>query len=102
MTRMIRINQQRLNILYRKSHKGKDVKIYYAPFSFDQDINISTEKKYIVWADGAVALKTDSLKSAEDEYTKQCKKHYNDTHGRFQVGRHILDKGIVKTIGVET
>tara|TARA_Y100000310_G_scaffold26561_1_gene25353 strand:+ start:396 stop:617 length:222 start_codon:yes stop_codon:yes gene_type:complete len=72
------------------------------PYYLDDDIPSSTTKKYVVWADGAVVLRTDSLKNAEDEYTKQCQKYYDDVHGRFAVGRHSLVDGVVKTIGVET
>ena len=46
-------------------------------------------------------LKTDDLKKAEDEYTKQCEKYYDDVHGRFAIGRHALVDGVVKTIGEE-
>ena len=93
--------KKRLNILFRKSHKGKDVKIYFKPYDFDDDITNSTTKDYIVWADGAVILKPDDLKKAEDEYTKQCEKYYDDVHGRFAIGRHALVDGVVKTIGEE-
>ena len=93
--------KKRLNILFRKSHKGKYVKIYFKPYDFDDDITNSTTKDYIVWADGAVILKTDDLKKAEDEYTKQCEKYYDDVHGRFAIGRHALVDGVVKTIGEE-
>ena len=72
------------------------------PFEFDDDITIITTKRYIVWADGDVVLKTNNLKTAEDEYTDQCEKYYDDVHGRFTVGVHALHDGVVKTIGVET
>ena len=88
-------------ILYRKSHKGKDVKIYFKPYEFDDDIPNSTSKKFVVWANGAILLKTDSLKAAEDKYTTECKKHYKDTHGRFMVGRHTIVNGVIKTLGEE-
>lgn len=96
-----RAKKQRPDILFRKSHKGKDIKIYLKPYDFDDDIVNSTTKDYVVWADGAVVLKTDSLKNAEDEYTKQCQKYYDDVHGRFAVGRHALVGGVVKTLGEE-
>ena len=88
-------------MLYRKSHKGKDIKIFFAPYDFDDDIPSSTTKNYVVWADGAIVLRTDSLKSAEEEYTKQCEKYYDDVHGRFVVGTHAIDDGVIKTIGDE-
>ena len=93
--------RQRNNILYRKSHKGKDVKIYFKPYDFDDDIPSSTTKAYVVWSGGKVLLKTDSLKAAEEEYTKECKKHYKDVHGRFEVGIHTIVNGVIKTIGEE-
>ena len=89
------------NILYRKSHKGKDVKIYVKPYVFDEDLTSSSNKDYIVWANGSVLLETDDLGKAEDLYTKECKKLYDDVHGRFTVGRHALVDGVVKTIGEE-
>ena len=94
--------RQRNNILYRKSHKGKDVKIYFKPYDFDDDIPSSKTKAYVVWSGGKILLKTDSLKTAEEEYTKECKKHYKDVHGRFEVGIHTIVNGVIKTIGEET
>ena len=40
--------------------------------------------------------------TAEEEYTKECKKHYKDVHGRFEVGIHTIVNGVIKTIGEET
>lgn len=90
--------RKRNSILYRKSHKGKDVKIFFKPYDFDEEITNSTSKKYVVWSSGKIHLKTDSLKTAEEEYTKECKKHYNDTHGRFKVGVHVIQNGIIKKL----
>ena len=100
--RTIRGIPPRHKILFRKSHKGKDVKIYVKPYEFDEDITVSVSKSYVVWADGAIVLKTDDLEKAEKLYTDKCKAHYDDVHGRFVVGKHILDDGVVKTIGEET
>ena len=86
------------SILYRRSHKGKDVKIFFKPYEFDDDIPNSTTKKYIVWSNGKIHLKTDSLKTAEDEYTKECKKHYNDVHGRYVIGKHAIVNGVIKNL----
>ena len=98
---MIRRIPQSRKILFRKSHKGKDIKIYVEPYVFDEDITVSVTKKYVVWANGSIALKTDDLKKAENIYTDKCKEHYDDVHGRFEIGRHVLDDGVVKTIGEE-
>jgi len=97
----IRGIQKRHNILFRKSHKGKDVKIYVKPFIFDENITSPSDKDYIVWANGSILLETDDLGKAEDLYTKECKKLYDDVHGRFAVGIHALVDGVVKTIGEE-
>lgn len=99
---MIRRTPPRHKILFRKSHKGKDVKIYVKPYEFDEDITVFVAKSYVVWADGSIALKTDDLEKAENLYTNKCKNYYDDVHGRFTVGKHILDDGVVKTIGEET
>jgi hypothetical protein len=49
-----------------------------------------------------MVLKTDSLKLAEERYTKECEKHYDDVHGRFMVGKHTIVNGVIKAIGEET
>lgn len=54
-----------------------------------------------MWANGSILLETDDLGKAEDLYTKECKKLYDDVHGRFAVGIHALVDGVVKTIGEE-
>lgn len=55
----------------------------------------------MVWADGAIVLKTNNLQTAEKEYTKQCKKYYDDVHGEYVVGKHIISGGVIKTLGEE-
>ena len=69
---------------------------------FDEDITVSVTKRYVVWAEGSIALKTDDLEKAEILYTDKCNGHYVDVLGRCVVGKHILDDGVVKTIGEET
>ena len=98
---MIRRIPQSRKILYRKSHKGKDIKIYVEPYVFDEDITVSVTERYVVWAEGSIKLKTDDLEKAENLYTDKCKEYYDDVHGRFEVGRHVLSDGVVKTIGKE-
>ena len=46
-------------------------------------------------------LRTDSIKNAENEYTKQYEKYYDDVHGRYVVGIHTIRDGVIKTIGEE-
>lgn len=96
-----KLRKKESSILYRKSHKGKDIKIFFKPYEFDDEIPNSTAKKYIVWSGGKIHLKTDSLKVAEDEYTKECKKHYKDVHGRYVVGKHSIVNGVIKNLGEE-
>jgi hypothetical protein len=54
-----------------------------------------------VWAEGGIVLRTDNLLTAEDRYTTECQKHYDDVHGRFQVGTHTIVNGVIKTLGEE-
>ena len=68
---------------------------------FDEDITVSVTERYVVWAEGSIKLKTDDLEKAENLYTDKCKEYYDDVHGRFEIGRHVLDDGVVKTIGEE-
>ena len=78
-----------------------DIKIYFKPYHFDENVPINTSKDYVVWADGAIILKTNNLQTAEKEYTKQCKKYYDDVHGEYGVGKHIIHGGVIKTLGEE-
>ena len=74
--------RKRNSILYRKSHKGKDVKIFFKPYDFDEEITNSTSKKYVVWSSGKIHLKTDSLKTAEETFSSE-----SGVDGRMKIGK---------------
>ena len=83
-------------MLYRKCSTGADLQISFAPH-----FNITTSKQYAVVKDGKVVRKTNSLKVAEETYLKECEKihkHNEPISGEFKIGKHKLDKGVVKEI----
>ena len=90
-------------MLVRRSSKGKKIYIFKprtkenVSYKFSEDEVISFDaqnKSYIVTSDGAVVKRTDSWITAQSAYDKECKKHYEDTHGAIKVGVHTLINGV--------
>lgn len=90
-------------MLVRRSSKGKKIYIFKprtkenVSYKFSEDEVISFDaqnKSYIVTSDGAVVKRTDSWITAQSAYDKECKKHYEDTHGVIKVGIHTLINGV--------
>lgn len=90
-------------MLIRRSSKGEKVYIFKPrtkenisyKFSDDEIVSFDAQNKsYVVTNNGAVVKRTNSWKTAEDQYLKECKKYYSDTHGRLKVGVHKLVNGV--------
>lgn len=53
-------------------------------------IEYPSSHKYFITVEGKVVKKTNSYKVAEEVYTTECKKKYNNVHGRLVVGKHKM------------
>jgi len=47
-------------------------------------------KKYFLWVDGEIVKHTDSFKTVEEEFVKECAKKHPDGHGRIDIVKHKL------------
>tara|TARA_R100000781_G_scaffold53375_2_gene34858 strand:- start:456 stop:893 length:438 start_codon:yes stop_codon:yes gene_type:complete len=88
-------------MIIRKSSQGEDIKIYRnnSPGSTkiknykdgtSHSIEYPTSYMYFITVDNDVVKKTNSLKVAEEFYTDECKKKYDNVHGRILVGKHKM------------
>ena len=75
--------------LYRNSTPGATCTRKYGDGSTEV-LDYPSSKKYFVWVEGEVVKRTDSLKVAEEYYDDECKKLYDDTHGRMVIGQSTL------------
>lgn len=94
-------------MLIRRSSKGEKVYIFKPrtkenisyKFSDDEIVSFDAQNKsYVVTNNGAVVKRTNSWKTAEEEYLKECKKYYPDTHGRVKVGESTLVNAVFKAL----
>ena len=94
-------------MLIRRSSKGEKVYIFKPrtkenisyKFSNDEIVSFDAQNKsYIVTNNGAVVKRTNSWKTAEEQYLKECKKYYSDTNGRVEFGKSTLENAVFKAI----
>ena len=86
-------------MIYRECAEGNDIKIYFGPI-YSRALATAREypdKRYLVWASGAIVLETDDFSKAEDAYIKECNKQH-PSGGRFVIGQHKLEKNVVSII----
>ena len=50
----------------------------------------SAAKDYFLWVDGDIVKRTDSFKTCEEEFVKECAKKHSDGHGRIDIVQHKL------------
>ena len=88
-------------MVIRRSSQGENIRIYRntTPSSTrvrrysdgtTQSVEYPSSYTYFVSVEGEVLKKTNSLKVAEEFYTDECKKKYDNVHGRIQVGKHKM------------
>lgn len=94
-------------MLIRRSSKGEKVYIFKPrtkenisyKISNDEIVSFDAQNKsYIVINNGAVVKRTNSWKTAEDQYLKECKKYYSDTNGRVKLGESTLENAVFKAL----
>lgn len=50
----------------------------------------SAAKDYFLWVDGEITKRSDSFKTCEEEFVKECAKKHSDGHGRIDIVQHKL------------
>ena len=50
----------------------------------------SDAKDYFLWVDGEIIKRSDSFKTIEEEFVKECAKKHSDGHGRIDLNKHRL------------
>jgi hypothetical protein len=88
-------------MVIRKSSQGKNIRIYrnnmpsatrikrYKDGS-TRSVEYPSSYTYFVTVNDSVVKSTNSFKVAEESYTTECKKEYENTHGRFTIGKHKM------------
>jgi len=88
-------------MIIRRSSQGENIRIYrnttpnatrirnYKDGS-TQSIQYPSSYTYFVTVEGSVVKKTNSFKVAEETYTGECKKKYDNAHGRIKIGKHKM------------
>ena len=88
-------------MVIRRSSQGENIRIYrntspgatkirkYSDGS-TQSVEYPSSYTYFVTVEGSVVKKTNSLKVAEEFYTDECKKKYDNVHGRITIGKHKM------------
>ena len=88
-------------MIIRRSSQGENIRIYrnttpgatrtrrYSDGS-TQSVEYPSSYTYFVTVEGSVLKKTNSLKVAEEFYTDECKKKYDNVHGRITIGKHKM------------
>tara|TARA_R100000781_G_scaffold80734_1_gene49824 strand:+ start:675 stop:965 length:291 start_codon:yes stop_codon:yes gene_type:complete len=59
-------------------------------------ITYPNSKKYFLWVDGEIVKKSDSFKTVEEEYVKECSKKHSNVQGRIDFVKHkIINNKVV-------
>ena len=88
-------------MIIRRSSQGENIRIYRntSPNATrirkyndgtTESVEYPSSYTYFVTVEGSVAKKTNSFKVAEEFYTDECKKKYDNVHGRITIGKHKM------------
>ena len=50
----------------------------------------SASKDYFLWVDGSITKRSDSFKTCEEEFVKECAKKHSGGNGRIDIVKHKL------------
>ena len=86
-------------MLYRRCAAGHDIAIYFGIIlvAAVHAARKDPDKYFVVWANNAIVLETDSAEDAEAAYVAECNKEHA-SGGRFVIGTHKLENGVVSVI----
>jgi len=88
-------------MIIRRSSQGENIRIYRNTTpgatrirnykdGTTASVSYPPSKVYFVTVESEVVKSTNSLKVAEEFYTDECKKKYDNVHGRQLVGKHKM------------
>jgi len=77
-------------VLHKNNKPGMIKQIKLADSSMSTITYPSDSKDYFLWVDGNIIKRSDSFKTCEDEFVKQCAKEHSGGHGRIDIVKHKL------------
>ena len=69
-------------------------KIKTYPDGSKETLTYPSSYTYFVDVDGEIVKKSNSFKTIEEEYVKECAKKHDNGHGRIIIGKHKLVDGV--------
>ena len=95
-------------MVIRKSSQGYNIRIHRNNMpgatrirKYKDGSTLTTEHPssydYFITVEGSVVKKTNSFKVAEESYTEECAKEYENTHGRQVIGKHKMINKVITT-----
>ena len=77
-------------VIHKNNNPGMAKKIKLADESFMTLTYPSSAKDYFLFVDGEIVKRSDSFKTIEEEYVKECSKKHSDGQGRIDIEKHKL------------
>ena len=77
-------------VLHKNNRPGMVKTIKLADESMSTVTYPSASKDYFLWVDSEIIKKSDSFKTCEEEFVKECAKKHSDGHGRIDIVKHKL------------
>ena len=77
-------------VLHKNNKPNMTKKIKLADGSFSTLTYPSNAKDYFLWVDGEIVKRSDSFKTCEEEFVKECAKKHSNGHGRIDIVKHKL------------
>ena len=84
-------------VIHLNNKKGMTKKVKLADGTFIT-LTYPGSKKYFLRNGESIIKKSDSFKTIEEEYVKECDKKHSDGHGRVIIGKHKLVDGIATNL----
>ena len=77
-------------VIHKNTKPGMAKKIKLADESFITLTYPSSAKDYFLFVDGEIVKRSDSFKTIEEEYVKECGKKHSGGQGRIDIIKHKL------------
>jgi len=77
-------------VIHKNNKPGMAKKIKLADESFTTLTYPSAAKDYFLWVDGSITKRSDSFKTCEEEFVKECAKKHSGGNGRIDIVKHKL------------
>ena len=77
-------------VLHLNNKPGMVKAIQLADGSMSSLTYPSAAKDYFLWIDGEISKRSDSFRTCEEEFVKECAKKHSDGHGRIDIVKHKL------------